>query len=106
VDKSSWIGIAVTLMSPASESIRQYLEENKMIQLSHPVWLIANIVGFLTGIGILVWSLCFKKDKRESISSSKQPFQLIPKRKVKRIVHRTEIINGKTKYTKEIELDH
>jgi hypothetical protein len=105
VDKSSWIGIAIAIIAPASEGIRRYLEDNNVIQSSNPAWLIANITGFLTGIGILVWTLCFKKDKKRLANSVKPPLQLIPKRKVKRVIYRTEVVNGKTKHIKEIELD-
>lgn len=43
-------------------------------------------------------------EQKESVSN-RQPIRLIPKRKIKRIIHRTETIDGKTKYIDEVELD-
>lgn len=105
MDKTTGVGIAVALIAPASEGIRRYLEERGMIPLLHPAWLIANIIIFCAGLGLLIWSLCFKKKEKIPTTSIKPPIRLIPKRKVRRIIHRTETINGKTKYTEEIEIE-
>lgn len=82
---------------------------------------LAIVLWCLTGIGtiflivnippvarLIKWPLLrhlIIRDKGESKSTSKPPIRLIPRRKIKRIVHRTEVVNGKTKYTEEVELD-
>jgi hypothetical protein len=101
-----WIGLGIAIISVAiglvitiATAVGMITKENTLL------WILLAALLFLIGIGIIVWSLCCKKDKREPAISSKQPIRLIPKRKIKRIVHRTEVIDGKTKYTEEIELD-
>ena len=104
--KDKWVGVSFAIIGFAGGGVLLCLQVVGVITSGNAcLWLIFFAILLCVGAGILIWSFCFKKDKREPIGSSKQPFRLIPKRKIKRIVHRTETINGKTKYIEEVELD-
>ena len=76
------------------------------------------ILGAIAGLAIIFLISLFlapykqRDEARKDIAKRtypsaicKQPIRLIPKRKVKRIVQRTKVINGKPEYTEEIEIE-